>query len=285
MKAPLIFKYYSHFINLYLCCKYLMILLVCFIRLLPLVERLIHFGWGFQIRLQCLDAPIKLDISAQRSQLSMNFQIASEESLWSDIYDSVCTNSKTAGPYVSSMRDMIAFQIMRVDICKTNWWITLKHRKSAKLPWHRNVNLHFYLSVFWSIHLFIFCLFFFLFVFFFFFLSIHLLFMFSCFVFLFFGLFIYSSINLFVFSSIHIFVFWFFHLFIFFVFLSCFLSCFRFVFMSICLYVVLSFCQDITLIKCLKGLKSLLILKWRSVSQWRPRVGIELSGQLKFKVS
>ena len=134
MKAPLIFKYYSHFINLYLCCKYLMILLVCFIRLLPLVERLIHFGWGFQIRLQCLDAPIKLDISAQRSQLSMNFQIASEESLWSDIYDSVCTNSKTAGPYVSSMRDMIAFQIMRVDICKTNWWITLKHRKSAKLP-------------------------------------------------------------------------------------------------------------------------------------------------------
>ena len=118
----------SHFINLYLCCKYLMILLVCFIRLLPLVERLIHFGWGFQIRLQCLDAPIKLDISAQRSQLSMNFQIASEESLWSDIYDSVCTNSKTAGLYVSSMRDMIAFQIMRVDICKTNWWISLKHR-------------------------------------------------------------------------------------------------------------------------------------------------------------
>ena len=69
--------------------------------------------------------------------------------------------------------------------------------------------------------------------------------------------------------------------FVFFVFLSLsfyvFLSFYLFVFWSIhflLLFVLFSFCFFLSFL-CVE------ILKWRSVSQWRPRVGIELPGQLK----
>ena len=67
-----------------------------------------------------------------------------------------------------------------------------------------------------------------------------------------------------------------------------FVSCFFCFFCLFRIYVFLSFFLDITLIRSLNGLKSqksIFVSKFwsggQSVSHWRPRVGIELPGQLK----
>ena len=61
-------------------------------------------------------------------------------------------------------------------------------------------------------------------------------------------------------------------------------SFFIFVFLSFCLFVFLSFRVGITLIKCLKGLKSLFVFKFYSGTHSvtdSERVGIEQPGQLR----
>ena len=71
----------------------------------------------------------------------------------------------------------------------------------------------------------------------------------------------------FLFPSFYLLVFLSFCLFVFLFFLSFCLS----VFLSFCIFVFLSFCPDITLIKCLKGLKSqksLFVLKFKNDTHW-----------------
>ena len=66
-------------------------------------------------------------------------------------------------------------------------------------------------------------------------------------------------------------------------FLFAFLSFGLFFYSSLCRFVFLLFCPDITLIKCLKGLKSQKSLFCVQILKWRPRVGIDLPGRLKSK--
>ena len=138
-------------------------------------------------------------------------------------FDRIFSQNIFAVDHIIHFRD--SFHSCFLSRVKRLWPSTVKHRKSAKLPWHHNIKLSF-----WS-----------------------------------FSPFVLLSLCLFVFLSFCLFVFLFFFYILTCLSFCLYVCLSFFVFLSFFPFVFLFFCPDITLIKCLKGLryqKSLFVSKF-----------------------